>query len=285
MPSWGGGADAGQGREKYILDVVHQVNIGRRVGVPGLVKVVARGDVVAEIDQARGVKVSDNQIQVVDQLDAGDRVAGRVGPNQGDAQGLAGGIRGQGDFVGAALARRQRVGRILIHHHHRIGGVIEVGQRTRQRRGQTDQAPPLGIHRRGDVEIIEVADGAGPVDQQGLHEGGTVGASHSLEEILHEGQGARDIRRGHAGARFVAIIPPERVVHPLQHLEIVPQIVGDQQVGYHIERDRLRERVGDAEPPRGTDRVEGQVRRQRDLVRAHNVIPPGALVGAPACLT
>ena len=75
------------GRQIDVLDVVHHVHVRNGVGVPREIKIVARRNVVAEEDLA-GVEVGDDQVQVVDQLDAGDGIAGRVGPDQRDAQGL-----------------------------------------------------------------------------------------------------------------------------------------------------------------------------------------------------
>ena len=189
------------GGEQDALDVVHPVHIGHRIGIPRLVKIVAGADIVAEVNQVGAIQVGDHQVQIVDELDAGDRVAGRVSPDEGDAQRLGLGVRGEDHLVSAALARGQRLGRALIRHDHRLGRGGYVGQGGGQRGGQVDHTPALGHHRGGDVKVIKVPHRAGAVDQHGLHERGAVGAAQPLlEELLHQGEGARHIRRRHAGA-------------------------------------------------------------------------------------
>src|ERR1035437_7545684 len=111
-------ADAEGRREEDILYVVHRVNVGNQIGVPGQVEVVAGGNVVAEIDEVRIVEVGDDQIQVIDQLDAGDWVPGRVSPDQRNAQGQVTSSGGEGKLIGAALPGGQSVGRVLIDHDH-----------------------------------------------------------------------------------------------------------------------------------------------------------------------
>ena len=57
--------------------------------------------------------------------------------------------------------------------------------------GRLIRPQPWELTASAGVEIVAVADGAGAVDQQGLHEGGAVGAVQSLlEELLHQGQRA-----------------------------------------------------------------------------------------------
>ena len=70
--------------QENVLDVVDDIDRGRRVGVPRHVGIVARQNVVAE-EHIAGVEISDDEIQVVDQLGAGDGIAGRIGPDQGEA--------------------------------------------------------------------------------------------------------------------------------------------------------------------------------------------------------
>src|SRR5208283_5456082 len=64
-----------------ILIVVHHVDVGRCVGIPYLVKVVPAGNVVSEI-HVTVVQVGHHQDQIVDELGAGNGIAGRIGPNQ-----------------------------------------------------------------------------------------------------------------------------------------------------------------------------------------------------------
>src|ERR1035438_422908 len=65
-----------------------------QVRVSTLVEIAAGGNVIAQIDEVGFVQVGDDQIQVIDQLDAGDRVPGRVSPHKRDAQGLGPARRG-----------------------------------------------------------------------------------------------------------------------------------------------------------------------------------------------
>ena len=122
------GINAQGGGEKDVLDVIHLVNVGHRIGNPGQIKIVPGGDVVAEVNQVGALEVGDDEVQIVDELDAGDRVARRVGPDEGGAQGLGLRVRGEGNFIGATLTSGQRVGWALIDHDHRIGGSADVGR-------------------------------------------------------------------------------------------------------------------------------------------------------------
>ena len=56
------------------------------------------------------IQVGDNQDEVVDELDAGGRAGGRIGPDEGDAQRLRGGGGGQVEVRGALLAGSERPG-------------------------------------------------------------------------------------------------------------------------------------------------------------------------------
>ena len=109
---------AQRGREENIFHVVDEVEIGQAVRVPLGVEVCARLDVVAEIDQRVGrvVEVRDHQVQIVHQLDAGGRVAGRIGPDQRHAHWLV--LRGVGHLHHdrVAVPGGQRVGRMLVKH-------------------------------------------------------------------------------------------------------------------------------------------------------------------------
>ena len=92
------------------------------------------------------VEVGDDEVQVVDELEAGGGVAGRVGPHQRDAQRLVGGRRREGDEAGMALAGRQRVSWVLVEDLHGRGGLDEgVGEADGQAVGEVDQAPALGV--------------------------------------------------------------------------------------------------------------------------------------------
>src|SRR5207245_797448 len=100
-------------REVDVLDIIDHVQARNGVSVPGQIEIVAGQNVVAEKDVALHgvgiVEVGDNEIEIVDQFSAGQRVAGRVGPNQGHAQGHGAGCVGNRQFVGPALAGSQSI--------------------------------------------------------------------------------------------------------------------------------------------------------------------------------
>jgi len=122
-------------RKVNILDIVHHVQVGDQIGIPRLVKLHAGSDVIAVVNEVRVVEIGNNQIQVVDELNAGNRIAGRVGPDKRDAQGIPPGGGRQRNFIGAGLAGCQRVGGILVNHDHGIGRGTGIGQRSWQRGG------------------------------------------------------------------------------------------------------------------------------------------------------
>ena len=74
-----------RGSDIDVLDVVHGIQIGRRVRVPRECERARAGDVIAEIDVA-GVEIGDDEIKVVDELDACRRISRRIRVSHRDAQ-------------------------------------------------------------------------------------------------------------------------------------------------------------------------------------------------------
>ena len=93
-----------------------------------------------------------------------------------------------------ALTGRQGVIRVLVENPHGRGGLDEgVGQADGQAIGEVDQAPALGVSGVLGLECAGGSERACAVNQERLHQRRAVGAAEVLEELLHQGQRARDL--------------------------------------------------------------------------------------------
>ena len=134
-----------------------------------------------------------------------------------------------------AVARRQRIGWTLINEETGAGRIQLIRHSRQQRIRKVDQAPALEIDRIGDGKCV-VARRARAVDQHRLQQ---CRAGRRLqcvrEEILHQRQHARHVRRRHARPGLVTVIwtgigigwveCTDGLVKVAQYLKIIPNVV------------------------------------------------------------
>ena len=204
---------AGQRRlEHHPLDVVDRVE--DRIGDPLLHHlegvgarpphgVAAAGEVVAD-EHLTGDRVGDDEVEIVDQLDAGGGIAGRVGPHQREVEGPGG-----GHLVGRE-PQAQRLaaagGELTGEARQLDDGPVAPRKADAAVEGtrQAGTAPAPVVHHRAEARGVEVGRGSCAVDDHGLEGGGLDEAGHgdarALPELLDLGQHAGHRRGGHAGA-------------------------------------------------------------------------------------
>src|SRR3982751_4423671 len=112
------------------------------IGVPGEHGIVARQEVVAK-EYIAVVEIGNNEIEIIDQLDAGSRISRRITPYQCNAQAFALAILGQMKFPCMTLAGRKGVGRRLIVKKHRVLGGVRRSQPPVQTVGEINKTPAL----------------------------------------------------------------------------------------------------------------------------------------------
>ena len=231
-----------QRRQQNVFDVVDRVQIRRIVRVPRLAETEVRRNVVAEIN-ITGVHIGDDEIQIVDQLDRGGGIAGRVRPHQRRLQLeiLRERVRIRVDRhrVSMAVAGRQRCARILVRKEARTFGRGAAGRNGRDaahRHAALDvvQAPALKVDAVRDRQPV-IGHRPRAVDEQCFHQR-RAGREAELvgEIILDQRQHAGHIRRRHARAGFIAVVRRELFIHPHQHRFQIAQTVRRQHLHRQI---------------------------------------------------
>ena len=139
--------------QDHVLHIVDEIEARCRVDVDRLVVIKSRGNAVAQ-EHLAAVQIGQDQVQVVHQFDARARIARRIGPHQGHAQGNQLAVGRQAQFPGVALAGAQGIGRALVEKPNRPALLVRVGQRRRQTVGQVDQPPTLDLDHVGHAQIV-----------------------------------------------------------------------------------------------------------------------------------
>ena len=212
---------------------------------------MVRPDVVAIIDIGV-VHVGDDQIKVVDELDGGGGVAGRIGPREREAQRHGRRAGREGNGVRPAVTRGQLIGEALVNKKQcRVGGG-GVGERQGNRVGQVDQPPAFEVDVVVDLQIVE-ARRTRAIDEHRLEQRRAwLEVQRVREIILHQRQHARHVRRRHARAALVTVIMRwhiaiQRVVQIAQHRVIISHVVGRDHFRHQIVIDRIGRAVADRE--------------------------------------
>ena len=221
---------AGQRRfEHHALHIVDRIENGvghtnlhhfEGIGARTTRGVSGPGQVVAD-EHLTGDRVGHDEVQVIDQLEAGGRVARRIGPNQCEVKGTRGRHLVGGELQAQQLAGpRAEFAREARQLHN---GPVGAGQAYAAVEGarQTGLAPARIVHHRAEIRIIKVGRGAGTVDEQRL-----VGRrcdvprqveAGPLPEFLDLGEHAGNSRGRHTGARQKPIPWGHRAVEVVEH--------------------------------------------------------------------
>ena len=260
-----------------VVAVIDLVGVGRCihrlvVGVDG----IRRGALVNQRIRDR----RHDQVEVIDELDGGIRVAGRVGPRQREAQWIVHCVGAKSDLPRAALTGGQGVGQSLVDESRWpsvLVGFVFISQ-SRHGSAKVRQPPALVVHRAADVVVVPGVDRLRAVDQQGLHQRRAVGplvaaGEAAVVKLFHQGQHAADRRGGHAGAGFVPVLVAEFVILFFQRVGVRLRVGGGDRVfpvggtgGNNERAGRDQIRLEPTERPLDADAHIAAARERRHLV-------------------
>ncbi len=255
-----------------VFHVIDHIDDRGKIRVPGQVEDALLGNVIAEIDIA-GIEIGDDQVEIVDELDAGGRVAGGIGPDKSDSDRvrLAVGVHDQ--RVGVTRARGQSGIRVLVEGQKRgcigCGGISQCAMQDVR---DICNSPALRVQLGVGVQVVKVViDGSGSVDEQRFHESGAVGSAEPLlEKLLHQRESACDLGGGHARSRFVAVEGSELIVESLEHFLIVAA-VGRCEGLCNRERYKVRTVIAHRVVVVGI-RHQRVIAREHYLIHAHHIV-------------
>ena len=221
---------AGQRRfEHHALHIVDRIENGvghtlfdqlEGIGARPTRGVSGPGQVVAD-EHLAGDRVGHDEVQVIDQLEAGGRVARRIGPNQREVKGTRGRHLVGGELQAQQLAGSR--GEFTRETRQLHNGPIGAGQAHAAIEGarQTGLAPARIVHHRTEIRIVKIGRGARAVNDQCL-----VGRrldvprqsdARAMPELLDLGQQAGHSRGRHAGAGQKPVPRGHRSVEVVKH--------------------------------------------------------------------